>query len=179
MVSEPPWRNRLISSIHTSAAKRGFQKSPLWETFLKRCLFGDRFDQTRMEGRLNQRKKISVFKQQPARVGEARKVGESFEFNLSGNPGLNDWNHGMLYRMIILDYMWRIHSNLFNTDAEGTEPSVRIIEVGNVWFLAFLGPNELSVIESCPYYRDVFKERLDCTNKRWISYYKWVLLICE
>ena len=27
---------------------------------------------------------------------------------------------------------------------------VRIIEVGNVWFLAFLGPNELSVIERCP-----------------------------
>ena len=66
---------------------------------------------------------------QLARVGEARKVGESFEFNLRGNPGLNDWNHGMLYKMIILDYMWRIHSNLFNTDAEGTEPSVRFTEV--------------------------------------------------
>ena len=36
---------------------------------------------------------------------------------------------------------------------------VRIIEVENVWFLAFLGPNELSVIERCPYYS---KERLDC-----------------
>ena len=39
---------------------------------------------------------------------------------------------------------------------------VRIIEVGNVGFLAFLGPNELSVIERCPYYRGVRKERLDC-----------------
>ena len=28
--------------------------------------------------------------------------------------------------------------------------SVRIIEVGNVWFLVFLGPHELSVIERCP-----------------------------
>ena len=27
---------------------------------------------------------------------------------------------------------------------------VRIIEVRNVWFLAFLGPNELSVMERCP-----------------------------
>ena len=41
---------------------------------------------------------------------------------------------------------------------------VRIIEVGNVWFLAFLGPNELSVIERCPCYRGVRKERLDCTD---------------
>ena len=40
---------------------------------------------------------------------------------------------------------------------------VGIIEVGNVWFLAFLGPNELSVIERCPYYRGVRKERLDCS----------------
>ena len=36
------------------------------------------------------------------------------------------------------------------------------MNVGNVWFLAFLGPNELSVIERCPYYRGVLKERLDC-----------------
>ena len=27
-----------------------------------------------------------------------------------------------------------------------------------------LGPNELSVIERCPYYRGVRKERLDCTS---------------
>ena len=27
----------------------------------------------------------------------------------------------------------------------------------------FSGPNELSVIERCPYYRSVRKERLDCT----------------
>ena len=39
---------------------------------------------------------------------------------------------------------------------------VRIIEVENLWFLAFLGPNELSVIERCPYYRGFRKERLDC-----------------
>ena len=35
-----------------------------------------------------------------------------------------------------------------------------MIEVGNVSFLVFLGPNELSVIETCPYYRGVHKERL-------------------
>ena len=28
-----------------------------------------------------------------------------------------------------------------------------------------LGPNELSVIERCPYYRGVCKERLDCIIK--------------
>ena len=28
-------------------------------------------------------------------------------------------------------------------------------------FLAFLGPNELSLIERCPYYIGVCKERLD------------------
>ena len=38
----------------------------------------------------------------------------------------------------------------------------RCIEVGNVWFLPFLGPNKLSVIKRCPYYRGVCKERLDC-----------------
>ena len=65
--------------------------------------------------------------------------------------------------------MTKIQSNLFNTDIKGTEPScplyrgVRIIEVGNVWFLAFLGPNKLSAIERCLYYRGVCKERLDCT----------------
>ena len=32
---------------------------------------------------------------------------------------------------------------------------VHIIEVGKVWFLAFLGLNELFVIERCPYYRGV------------------------
>ena len=35
------------------------------------------------------------------------------------------------------------------------------IEVGNVSFLAFLGPNKLSVIERCLYYTGVRKERLD------------------
>ena len=43
---------------------------------------------------------------------------------------------------------------------------VRIVEVGNVGFLAFLGPNQLSVIERCPYYRGVRKERFDCTEKK-------------
>ena len=60
-----------------------------------------------------------------------------------------------------------IQSNLFNTGTKWTDPlyrGVRIIEVGNVWFLAFLGPNELSVIERCPCYRGVRKERLDCTD---------------
>ena len=61
-----------------------------------------------------------------------------------------------------------LQSKLFNTDTKGTEPivrftcrGVRIIEVGNVWFLAFLGPNELSVVERCPYYRGVRNKRLD------------------
>ena len=30
--------------------------------------------------------------------------------------------------------------------------------------MAFLGPNELSVIEKCPNYRGVRKERFDCNN---------------
>ena len=35
--------------------------------------------------------------------------------------------------------------------------------------LAFLGPNELSVIERCQYYRDgVCKERLGCMRIRWV-----------
>ena len=54
-----------------------------------------------------------------------------------------------------------IQSSLFNTETKGTEPSVRFTEVSEkVWFLAFLGPNELSVIERCAYYRGVRKERL-------------------
>ena len=57
----------------------------------------------------------------------------------------------------------RVQSNLSNTDTKGTE-GVRIIEVGNACFLAFLGPNELSVIERCPLYRGVRNERLDCTE---------------
>ena len=31
-------------------------------------------------------------------------------------------------------------------------------------FLSFLGPNKLSVIERCLYYRSVRKERLDCID---------------
>ena len=30
--------------------------------------------------------------------------------------------------------------------------------------MVFLGPNELSVIERCPYYRSIGKDRLDCTS---------------
>ena len=29
----------------------------------------------------------------------------------------------------------------------------------------FPGPSELSVIERCPYYRGVYKERFDCTER--------------
>ena len=60
---------------------------------------------------------------------------------------------------------------------------VRIIEEGNVWFLAFLGPNELCVIERCPYYRGVRKERLDCKNfkKGWVTFhvfcFRYVFLV--
>ena len=44
-----------------------------------------------------------------------------------------------------------IQSSLFNTENKGTEPSVRFTEVSEkVWFLVFLGANELSVIERCP-----------------------------
>ena len=57
---------------------------------------------------------------------------------------------------------YNIFNILIRTPKGSTEPSVRftevsfrIIEVGNVAFLAFLGPNELSVIEWCPYYRGV------------------------
>ena len=53
---------------------------------------------------------------------------------------------------------------------------VRIIEVGNVWFLAFLGPNELSVIERCPYYRGVRKERFDCTTVHSISKFQVIVV---
>ena len=51
----------------------------------------------------------------------------------------------------------QIQSNLFYTDTNGTDPrqcpiyrGVHIQEVGNVWFLAFLGPKKLSVIGRCP-----------------------------
>ena len=60
----------------------------------------------------------------------------------------------------------QVESNLFNTDTRGTEPSVCftevsiLIEVGNVRSLAFQGPNKPSIIERCPYYRGVRKERL-------------------
>ena len=40
--------------------------------------------------------------------------------------------------------------------------TVRIIEVEFVWNLVSFGPSELSLIERCPYYRGVRKERFDC-----------------
>ena len=55
---------------------------------------------------------------------------------------------------------------------------VRIIEVGNVGFLEFLGPNELSVIERCPYYRGFRKERLDCILFRQCLIYMWSKARC-
>ena len=61
-----------------------------------------------------------------------------------------------------------IQSNLFNTDTKGTEPSLRfyrgvhIIELCTIFGIS--GPNELSVMERCPYYRGVCKERLDCVS---------------
>ena len=55
-----------------------------------------------------------------------------------------------------------IQSNLFNTDTKGTEPSVRFKLLYRE--VAFLGPNELSVIERCPYYRSIRNERLDCLS---------------
>ena len=33
---------------------------------------------------------------------------------------------------IVLKSLYSVQSNLFNTDIDGTEPSVRVIEVGNV-----------------------------------------------
>ena len=68
------------------------------------------------------------------------------------------WNH------VNCKLKLAVQSNLFNTDTKGTEPvgplyrCVRIIEVGKVWFLAILGPNKLSVIERCPYYRVSVRE---------------------
>ena len=58
----------------------------------------------------------------------------------------------------------RVQSNLSNIYRHQRDRGVRIIEVGNACFLAFLGPNELSVIERCPFYRGVRNERLDCTD---------------
>ena len=64
-----------------------------------------------------------------------------------------------------------LQSNLFNTyghQREGTKcplyRGVRIIEVGNGWFLLFLEESQTncSYIERCPYCRGVRKERLDC-----------------
>ena len=41
---------------------------------------------------------------------------------------------------------------------------VRFREVGFIWISVSQGPSELSVIERCPYYRGVRKERFHCTN---------------
>ena len=37
------------------------------------------------------------------------------------------------------------------------------MEVGIVWIMVSSGPIELSVIERCPYYACLRKERFDCT----------------
>ena len=42
--------------------------------------------------------------------------------------------------------------------------------------LAFLGANELSVIERCPNYRGIRKERLDGTNSA-ISFVHFILFV--
>ena len=75
-----------------------------------------------------------------------------------------------------------LQSTLFNTDTKGTEPivrftcrGVRIIEVGNAWFLAFLAPNELSVVERCPCYRGVRNERSDFRYSE--VYSLWIIMI--
>ena len=66
-----------------------------------------------------------------------------------------------------------VQSNLFSTDTMQRDRTkcplyrgVRIIGVGNVGFLAFLGPNELSVIERCSHYRGVRTERFDCIQTK-------------
>ena len=48
-----------------------------------------------------------------------------------------------------------------NTDTEGTQLGVRIKAVESVWNLVSFGPSGLYVIERCPYYRGVRKERFD------------------
>ena len=65
-----------------------------------------------------------------------------------------------------------VQPNLFITDTKGTGISVRIIEVsvlvevGFIWISVSQGTSELSVIERCPYYRGVRKERFHCTFRR-------------
>ena len=39
-----------FSPVHTETQKRCFEKNPLWRAFSKRCLFGDRFHQIRVNG---------------------------------------------------------------------------------------------------------------------------------
>ena len=48
---------------------------------------------------------------------------------------------------------------------------VRFREVGFIWISVSQGPSELSVIERCPYYRRVCKERFHCTCKLDLSLY--------
>ena len=67
-----------------------------------------------------------------------------------------------------MTYTKEMQSNLFITDTKGTGISVRIMdvrfrEVGFIWISFSQGPSELSVIERCPYYRGVRKERFHCT----------------
>ena len=83
----------------------------------------------------------------------------------------NLWKKGFSRLFFTVSFL--MQSNLFNTDTKCLlHRGVRIIELGNVWFLAFMGPHELSVIERCPYYRGVRKERLDCmTNCVWLAFF--------
>ena len=57
----------------SSACRRLFQKYSFWRAFLKRCVFVDRFQRIRVDGRPN-RRKISVFKQKRLLVDGASVV---------------------------------------------------------------------------------------------------------
>ena len=108
-------------------------------------------------------------------TGDELASKQSDVWRASSTKGQTDWTNEKVERLhhaILLMKLveWFRQSNLFNTDTKGTKPSVRftnwgvrIIELGNVWFLVFLGPNKLYVIEGCPYW-GVRKERLDCTS---------------
>ena len=58
----------------SSEYRRRFQKYSFWRAFLKRCVFGARFQRICVDGRPNPRKKISVFKQKRILVDGASVV---------------------------------------------------------------------------------------------------------
>ena len=88
--------------------------------------------------------------------------------NLASRKSQGIWN--IFFSIFLVALKLQVQSNLLNTDTKGTEQSVCftevsiLIEVGNVWSLAFQGSNKLSIIKRCPYYRGVRKERLDCSD---------------